>query len=120
MKVLSLEAPLLNFWVAKSAGLKPVADGRGAGSISVMNPDSGELEPFQPSIDWSQAGPILADQWYELEGVLIEWLGPLWPHLEIFRENSLVWFMRAFVVLRFGEEVEELFSSDEQRPVEAP
>lgn len=109
MKVLGLEAPLLNYWVAKSQGLQPVADGRGEGSISVMNVDAGKIEPYQPSIDWSQAGPILADQWYELESVMIEWLGPFWPHLKIFRDDPLVWFMRAFVALRFGQEVEDRF-----------
>lgn len=107
MRVTRLEAPLLNFWVAKSLELKPLPDGRGQGSVSVLNPDSGLPEPYQPSIDWSQAGPILADNWYEIETLLIEWFGAYWPHLQEFRDNSLIWFMRALVALRFGEEVEE-------------
>lgn len=108
MRVTSLEAPLLNFWVAKSLKLQPLPDGRGKDSVSVINPESGLPEPYQPCIDWSQAGPILADEWYELETMLIEWFGPHWPHLQEFRDNSLVWFMRALVALRFGDEVEEL------------
>jgi len=108
MRVSKLEAPLLNFWVAKSLGLKPVADGRGDGSISVVNADSGQPEPYQPCLDWSQAGPILADSWYELETTLIEWFGPHWPHLQEFRETPLLWFMRALVTNHFGEEVEDL------------
>jgi hypothetical protein len=108
MRVMNLEAPLLNFWVAKSLDLKPLPDGRGAGSVSVANADSGQPEPYQPSIDWSQAGPILASEWYELETVLIDWFGPFWPHLQQFRDQPLVWFMRALVALRFGEEVEDI------------
>ena len=84
------------------------ADDKAKDLVSVINPESGLPEPYQPCIDWSQAGPILADEWYELETMLIEWFGPHWPHLQEFRDNSLVWFMRALVALRFGDEVEEL------------
>lgn len=107
MHVVSLQGPMLNFWVAKSLGLHPVADGRGDATISVVNAVSGKPEPFQPTIDWSQAGPILAEEWYELETMLVEWLGPQWPHMKSFRDNALTWLMRAFVALRFGDEVEE-------------
>lgn len=107
MHVSKLEAPLLNYWVAKSQGLVPVLDGRGEQSVSVHDQTTGQLEPYQPSIDWSQAGPILAAEWFELETVLIDWLGPLWPHLQVFRDAPLVWFMRALVVVRFGDEVED-------------
>jgi len=108
MKVKSLQAPQLNYWVAKSLGLNPVADQRGEHTISVANSTTGELESYQPTIDWSQAGPILAAEWYELETMMIEWLGPHWPHVSDFIEDPLVWFMRAFVTTRFGDEVEEL------------
>ena len=108
MQVNKLEAPLLNFWVAKSLGLEPIPDGRGAGSVSVINTLTGKLEPFQPSLDWSQAGPLLAAHWHELESVLLEWYGPQWPYLEIFQAKPQVWFMRALVAVHFGDEVEEL------------
>lgn len=108
MKVIDLEAPLLSYWVAKSLRLEPVADGRGEGTVSVVNPASGVLEPFQPGIDWSQAGPIMAEEWYQLEGMMIEWLGTSWSYSGIFLEKPLVWMMRAFVALQFGQEVEDV------------
>jgi hypothetical protein len=107
MKVIGLNAPMLNFWVAKSLGVQPITDGRSDGTVSVLNVRSEKLEPFQPTIDWSQAGPILADEWHELESMMIEWFGPLWPHAKEFRESPLTWLMRAFVALRFGDEVED-------------
>jgi len=106
MKVNRLEVPVLNFWVAKSQGLGPIVDGRGDGSVSVVNGASGSPEPYQPTTDWSQAGPILADHWYDLETVMLEWLGPSWSHMKEFRENPLLWLMRAFVAVNFGDEVE--------------
>ena len=45
--------------------------------------------------------------------MLLEWLGPHWPHIKAFRDNALTWLMRAFVALRFGDEVEE-WSDDDQ------
>jgi hypothetical protein len=114
MKVVNLKAPLLNYWVAKSLGLPPLADGRSDGSVSIMNAETGNIEPYQPSIDWSQGGPIVAEQWHELEGAMIEMHGPFWSYVQTVRDDPLLWFMRAFVTLRFGEEVEDPFISDNE------
>jgi hypothetical protein len=107
MNVISMSASMLNFWVAKSVGLTPVTDLRGADTVSVANAATGALEPYQPVRDWSQAGPIVAAEWYEIETVIIEWLGPHWPHVREFADDPLLWFMRALVVIHFGDEVED-------------
>lgn len=107
MNVVSMGASMLDFWVAKSLGLSPVHDRRGEHTYSVTNPETGVLEPYQPTRDWSQAGPIIAAEWYDIETVLIDWLGPHWPHLQDFASNPLLWFMRALVATHFGDEVED-------------
>lgn len=107
MKVISLEAPLLNFWIAKSLGLPTLEDGQIKGAVRVTNAISGETESFQPTTDWSQAGPILEKNWYEIETMMNEWFGPRWAHMKDFRNDPLTWLMRGFVALNFGDEVEE-------------
>lgn len=107
MKVSDLNAPELNFWVAKSAGLQPTIDLRGENTVSVVNSLTGKVEPYQPSFDWSQAGPLLAKEWYDIETTLMDWFGPHWAHMKDFREDALTWFVRAYVAVRFGEEVED-------------
>ena len=104
MRVATLRSPVLNFWAAKAAGLK-TTDGRN-GAASIHDPETGAAIAFQPSLDWSQAFPILADEWFDIETVLIDWFGPNWPHVEEIREEPLTWFVRAFVALKFGDEVE--------------
>jgi len=115
MRVIRLVAPLLNFWVAKSAGLNPIADGRGEGTFSVMSVVSGKLEPYQPTFDWSQAGPILAAQWDELETLMIDWFGPRWSYMQDFLDSPLTWLMRGYVTIQFGDEVEEWSPDDEAK-----
>lgn len=107
MRVESLHGAMLNFWVAKSLGLEAILDGRGQDSVSIRNPVSGQLEPYQPAINWAQAGPLIANEWYDLESMLADWLGPQWSYMETFRDHPLLWLMRALVALRFGDEVED-------------
>jgi hypothetical protein len=113
---MSLEAPLLNFWVAKSAHMNVTADGHSDGTFSVLNVLSGKFEPYQPTIDWSQAGPILAEQWEEIETVMIDWFGPRWSFMQDFLNDPLIWLMRGYVTTQFGDEVEEWSADDEAKP----
>ena len=106
MRVAALTPPMLNYWVAKSRGVTAVLDHRAEHSLSLVDPESGKLVPYQPSLDWSQAGPILADEWYEIETVMLDWFGPFWSFMDAFKANPLAWFMRAYVAAKFGEEVE--------------
>ncbi len=108
MKVVTLAPPMLNYWVAKSRGVHAVLDHRAEHTVSVADPETGKPAPYQPSLDWSQAGPILAADWYEIETILLGWFGPFWAYVEDFRDDPLAWFMRAYVVAKFGEEVEQM------------
>jgi len=108
MRVAALTAPMLNYWVAKSRGVAAILDHRAEHSVSTTDPDSGKPVPYQPSIDWSQAGPILAEEWYEIETIMLDWFGPFWAYMDDFKTDPLAWFMRAYVAAKFGEEVEHM------------
>ena len=108
MNVVRLDGTLLNYWIAKSAGLKlspldPQAN-------ESHDPDSGFWHPvtYCPANDWSQAGPIIANEWFAIEDKLVEWFGPQWTHINGIRENPLKWFLRAYVATQYGNEVEEI------------
>ena len=107
MNVKRLEGSRLNFWVAKSCGLKLRPDQPSA--TDEHDPESGLWHPstFSPASDWSQAGPIVSNEWYVLEDVLIEWFGPDWKTLNALVNEPIKWFMRAYVASQFGDEVED-------------
>ena len=108
MNVMRLDGRQLNYWVAKSAGLNLSSDLPAAGTRH--DPDSGFWHPhtYNPANDWSQAGPIISNEWFGIEDTLIEWFGPQWPHIPGIAENPLKWFMRAYVATQFGFEVEDI------------
>jgi hypothetical protein len=108
MKVAKLEAPLLDFWVAKAEGLEPVPDPEGQGKTSSVGAGFYHPRSYHPSTDWSQGGPLVSRQWFELESQMLEWLGPRWPHLLAFCQAPLTWFMRCHVATVFGDEVEDI------------
>jgi hypothetical protein len=108
MRVISLDGSLLNFWVAKSAGLQLLSEQIGDSGVTVLDPETGQPLNFQPAWDWAQGGPIAANEWYELEDLLREWLGPNWSFVQDFRDHPLKWLMRSYVALKFGAEVEDL------------
>jgi hypothetical protein len=120
MKVAELEGALLDYWVARAAGLpnprvddgfcwidEPACDGDPAGALDAA---------FAPSTDWATAGPII-----EREGGAFEYYGPLeegdTPNISAHMGHDamtrgsmhgpthLVAAMRAYVASRFGEEV---------------
>ena len=107
MNVKKLDGALLNAWVAKAAGLAlaPVDPRPG----DDHDPDSGFWHPvtYSPANDWSQGGPIVTNEWYAIEDMLLEWFGAEWPHIHAIVENPLKWFMRAYVATQYGNEVEE-------------
>jgi hypothetical protein len=107
MKVAELEAPMLDFWVAKAEGLKPLPESPGT-RTAVDEPGCYHPRSYHPSTDWSQGGPLVARQWFELENQMLEWLGPRWPFLHAFCAAPLTWFMRGHVACVFGDEVEDM------------
>jgi hypothetical protein len=109
MNVKRLDGALLNFWVAKSGGLKLQPDPPRPGEH--YDPESGYWHPlnYHPATDWSQAGPIVSNDWFALEDILIEWFGAEWNHIRGLVQDPLKWFMRAYVASQFGDEVEDSF-----------
>jgi hypothetical protein len=107
MNVKRLDGRQLNYWVAKSAGLKLSADYQRPGTPH--DPESGTWHPhtYNPANDWSQAGFILANEWFNIEDALVEWFGQQWPHIPAISENPLKWLMRAYVATQYGDEVED-------------
>ncbi len=107
MNVKRLDGRQLNYWVAKSAGLKLSSDYQLPGTPH--DPESGIWHPhtYNPANDWSQAGFILSSEWFTIEDALVEWFGLQWPHIPAISENPLKWFMRAYVATQYGDEVEE-------------
>lgn len=110
MNVKRLDGRLLNFWVAKSAGLHLSTNG--ANPTKGHDPDSGFWHPhtYNPANDWALAGPIIAAEWFAIEDMLLEWFGAHWPHIPAITDNPLKWFLRAYVATQFGDEVEEVTS----------
>jgi hypothetical protein len=103
-----IQGALLDFWVAKSAGLKVAsAPAQTAGPVEAAG-GSCHLATYRPSSDWSLGGPIVSNEWYVIEGVLIDWFGADWAGITAIRSDPLKWFMRAYVVSNFGEEVEDI------------
>jgi hypothetical protein len=109
MNVKRLDGALLNFWVAKSGGLKLQPESPKPGER--YDPESGYWHPlnYHPATDWSQAGPIVSNDWFALEDILIEWFGDEWNHIRGLTQDPLKWFMRAYVASQFGDEVEDSF-----------
>ena len=98
MNVKRLDGRLLNYWVARAAGLIPGAS------------DTWAPHRYNPANDWSHAGSIVAEEWFAIEDTLIEWFGQQWPHVPVVVQQPLKWFMRAYVATQFGNEVEEVTS----------
>jgi hypothetical protein len=108
VNVLKLDGALLDFWVAKSENLEfldvaPEEKER-------LHHGSGYWHPsyYHPSSDWSQGGPIVANEWYGIEDALLEWFGAGWPYIKGITAAPLLWMMRAYVKTKFGNEVEDV------------
>lgn len=108
MRVSSLEGAALDFWVAKSENLKLSPEPPEVGERHVNGSGCWHPGTYHPSIDWSQAGVIIANDWYAIEDALIEWFGPHWPFIKSITDAPLTWLMRAYVKTKFGDVVEDV------------
>lgn len=108
MNVKRLEGQQLNYWVAMSMRLKLLVEP--PSPRTPHDPDSGHWHPnnFHPATNCSHAGPILSNEWYAIEDILIEWFGLEWPNGNIIIHFPLIWFLRAYVASQFGDEVEDI------------
>lgn len=111
MNVKRLDGQLLNFWVAKSAGLQLVGEDPGPDSTHDTNSGFWHPHTYDPSHDWSHAGSVIAEEWYRIEDTLLEWFGPEWSQVPAISKDPLKWFLRAYVATQFGDEVEDVSSA---------
>jgi hypothetical protein len=110
MNIKMLAGAQLDFWVAKAAGLAAQRELPIPGEK--YDPFGGKWHPltFHPSTNWSHAGPLVANDWYVIENILVDWFGPDWAEEQNIVNSPLQWFMRAYVSSQFGEEVEDIVS----------
>lgn len=107
MRVNSLEGQLLDFWVAKSEGRILLDAAPDANCYDFSNGFDWHPAVYRPSSNWAQGGALVANEWYDIETVLLDWFGADWPYLKTIADQPLKWFLRAFVASRFGNEVED-------------
>lgn len=107
MNIKRLDGPSLNFWIAKAAGLQLATQPLEAASDA--GPESGFWHPgsFSPASNWSHAGPIISNEWFAIEDMLIDWFGNDWATVSAVKDHPLTWFMRAYVATQYGNEVED-------------
>ena len=117
MRVTRLDGTLLDYWVAKSEGLELLPNQPTEGETHAQSSGFWHPSIYQPSSNWSQGGAIVANEWYDLENVLIEWFGPNWPFIKAIADEPLKWLLRAYVATKFGEEVEEVVEFEFSSPV---
>lgn len=120
MRVAELKGTLLDYWVARARGLNAQAIPGSLNKGLVLNDESVEFgfSPYEPSRDWSIAGPVLVS-----EKVSLLWFDPEWKaskptgaaSVTYYDASPLVAAMRCIVASRFGKEVADedgLTSSD--------
>lgn len=114
MKVSELSGGNLDYWVARALGHKArLCLGEPCEVIDWNRPGTRAIDArFQPSSDWSHGGPIIEREHIMLApgGDAGEWGAHIW--LPPFRTwhfvegpTPLIAAMRAYVALKFGEEV---------------
>lgn len=119
MIVAELEGAQLDFWVAKTAGLRPILTGA---VIPVCRLEIAPSIPFSPSKEWSLAGPIIEreriDVTYHALSDGGRWEAGMhkWSKAPGFTMTAiaggsgptpLIAAMRCFVASKFGDEVEQ-------------
>jgi len=108
MQVKQLEGRLLNYWVAKSAGLTMRKDDEQLAKWHDPSGHSWHPESYNPSVDWTHAGSVISEEWFAIERQLAEWFGWQWSYIPAIADRPLIWFLRAYVATQFGEELEDL------------
>lgn len=107
MQVTKLTAEQLDIWVARAQGLEIF---NGEDDLPYYNPGH-QLPPrrWNPTRYWSQGGPIIEQQRIDLnwdtEGTK-EWSASIDPDVLAHGTTVLEAAMRAYVTLKFGEQVE--------------
>lgn len=114
MKVSELEGAELDYWVAVTVGRHHRDDV--TRYITLEREAHPHLEPYAPSTDWSQGGPIIEQFDMTLEGSLGQGADKQWLAMtpssihdaswaQAYGQTALVAAMRAVVACKYGEEV---------------
>jgi hypothetical protein len=113
MKVSDLEGALLDYWVAKAAGLHPIPN-EPRGFFYWIDDGAACSGWWSPSTIWSQGGPLIEREQITIIDCAIKWVamvrqtwgwdGP-WSKFEAAGPTPLVAAMRAYVASKYGEEV---------------
>lgn len=62
---------------------------------------------WSPSTDWGQGGPIIEQNWVDIHNGMEFLIGPEWPRsILMTAPDTLSWFMRAYVCVKLGPEIE--------------
>jgi hypothetical protein len=114
VKVSELSGALLDYWVARAAGITNANENEIKYPPKVyFGPLDGskDMELFSPSTNWAHGGPIIERERIMLDGrsragnPINYWCARLAPGRLYFGETALVAAMRAYVASKFGEEV---------------
>lgn len=107
MKVNSLTAEQLDYWVAKARNinLTPAPDGNGF--LYKPHPTLAQRQ-WAPSRLWSQGGPIIEEAHIDLNWdweESSEWTASTEPDINAQGKSVLEAAMRAYLISKFGDEV---------------
>lgn len=119
MKVEELVGAKLDYWVAVANDLSPQLHraGKYPNGREVYRDyvDAGTGSIYEPSVNWSQGGPIIEREKIKLEpihklkgGEFLEWNAKAMPwQYAMEGPTALIAAMRAFVASKFGLEVDD-------------
>lgn len=111
-KTAELEGALLDAAVTLALGVKAnLRDGL-AGCYLIPF-DTGPSESrdgdiFEPSTRWDHGGPVFERHYSQITAQLLWWFGDDWTRKinAVVPSDILVWYMRAYVASKLGDEVE--------------
>lgn len=106
MKVSELTGGLLDFWVAKAEGIDVLSF---ESNIVLIRESTCWSVAYEPSTEWAQGGPILEDNAIGVIAISdAEWMAcEQQTHCQARGPSYLVAAMRAYVMHKFGDEVNE-------------
>jgi len=134
VKVSELKGEKLDYWVAKAVGYTIAPVGGVDEQVVVVSKtglgiDYLGLHVWNPTQNWSQLGPLIEEHWASIVKKLLRWaredgnfvwmedIGGMAVELGLFyswppfKENMKLWFCRAIVASKYGDE----FKYEERR-----
>lgn len=118
MRVADLVGAQLDYWVARALGFESVRALETGSDLCIIECDGYQTKEWKPSMDWEQAGPIIARERITIVASSEEWTAcytngsvsldlDATATLQQEGPTPLIAAMRAYVASRCGEEVED-------------